>query len=164
MSLPLQFFGFILWAALVFVAALTGTIASMNADSFYAELIRPSWAPPSWLFGPMWTTLYCLMAVSVWLVWREGRRTGARTTGALVVFVVQLALNALWSWLFFAWRLGAWAFAEVAVLWVLILVTLVMFWRVKRLAGILLIPYIAWVTLATALTYSVWQANPHLLG
>lgn len=156
--------GFILWFALVFLTAVTGTIASLDAGAFYAELVRPAWAPPSWLFGPMWTTLYILMAFAAWVVWREGRRKGIPTTGALTLFVIQLALNALWSWLFFAWRQGAWAFAEVAVLWVFIFVTLIAFWRVKRLAGVLLIPYLAWVTLATALTWAVWQANPHWLG
>lgn len=164
LSIPAQIVGLLLWLALVAVAAAFGTIASMNASGFYAALIRPSWAPPAWLFGPMWTTLYTLMAIAAWLVWREGRRTGVQTRGALILFVAQLAVNALWSWLFFAWRLGAWSFTEVALLWVMILATLVLFWRIKTLAGVLLLPYLAWVTLATALTYSVWRANPHLLG
>ncbi|MGO2384037.1 MAG: TspO/MBR family protein, partial [Halomonas sp.] len=80
------------------------------------------------------------------------------------VFAIQLALNALWSWLFFAWQLGALAFIGVAALWVLILMTLVMFWRLKPLAGVLLAPYLAWVSLACALTWSVWQLNPQILG
>jgi benzodiazapine receptor len=164
LSVPVQVLGLLVWLTLAFAAAAAGAIASVNAASFYAELARPSWAPPAWLFGPMWSTLYTLMGVAAWLVWREGRKTGARTGGALALFVVQLAVNALWSWLFFAWREGAWAFAEVLLLWLLILATLVAFWRVKPLAGVLLVPYLAWVTLATALTYAVWSANPGSLG
>lgn len=154
-----QILGLIGWLALAYIAAAIGSVASINAASFYAELVQPSWAPPAWLFGPMWTTLYGLMGIAAWLAWRE---PGARP--ALVVFAIQLALNALWSWLFFAWQLGALAFIGVAALWVLILMTLVMFWRLKPLAGLLLVPYLAWVSLACALTWSVWQLNPQVLG
>jgi benzodiazapine receptor len=162
---PRQALGLLGWLTLTFAAAALGARASIDAAAFYAQLVRPAWAPPAWLFGPMWSTLYLLMGLAAWLVWRE---RGVRGTGgariALGLFVVQLAVNALWSWLFFAWRQGAWAFAGVIVLWVLILATLIAFWRVRPLAGILLIPYLAWVTLAAALTYSVWLANPQLLG
>lgn len=163
-SVPVQTVALLLWLTLSFITAAIGAVASINAADFYATLVRPAWAPPSWLFGPMWSTLYTLMGVAAWLVWREGRRTGTPTRGALALYVAQLAVNALWSWLFFAWRWGAWSFAEVTLLWVMILATLLIFWRIKTLAGVLLIPYLAWVTLATALTYSVWRANPHLLG
>lgn len=154
-----QVLGLIGWLALAYIAAAIGSVASINAASFYAELVQPPWAPPAWLFGPMWTTLYGLMSIAAWLAWRE---PGARP--ALVVFAIQLALNALWSWLFFAWQLGAIAFIGVVALWVLILMTLVMFWRLKPLAGVLLVPYLAWVSLACALTWSVWQLNPQVLG
>jgi len=160
---PTQALALLLWLSLAFFTAAVGAIASVTAASFYAELVRPSWAPPAWLFGPMWSTLYTLMGVAAWLVWRQGRLQGTATKNALTLFVVQLAVNALWSWLFFAWRLGAWSFAEIIVLWVMILATLVSFYRVNRLAGLLLVPYLAWVTLATALTFSVWRANPGLL-
>jgi benzodiazapine receptor len=164
LSAPTQALGLLLWLTLAFITAAVGAIASVNAASFYAQLVRPNWAPPAWLFGPMWSTLYTLMGIAAWLVWREGRKTGVPTSGALTLFVAQLLVNALWSWLFFTWREGAWAFAEVLVLWVLILATILVFWRIKPLAGVLLIPYIAWVTLASALTYAVWRANPGLLG
>ena len=152
----------IAWGALVFVAAAAGTLASLEAASFYATLRRPEWAPPSWLFGPVWTVLYAAMAVAAWLVWRE--RTRTNTSVALGLFIVQLALNALWSWLFFAWRLGAMAFADIVLMCVLVAATFVAFWRVRPLAGALLVPYLAWIVFAAALNYTVWQRNPGLLG
>lgn len=147
--------------ALVFVAAAAGAAASMDSSTFYAELVRPAWAPPASAFGPVWTALYVLMGVAAWLVWRAPDGKPRRL--ALGVFVVQLVANALWTWLFFAWRLGAAAFVEVLVLWLLIAITAVLFWRVRRLAAGLLLPYLAWVTLASALTWSVWRNNPGLL-
>lgn len=148
--------------AVTFLAAAAGAIASVQAGSFYAQLVRPGWAPPGWLFGPVWSVLYALMAIAVWLVWRAGGRHRART--ALLLFAAQLAANALWSWLFFAWRLGSWAFAEVLVLWLLIAATLVAFWRVQRLAALLLIPYLLWVGFAAVLSLALWRSNPELLG
>jgi translocator protein len=150
------------WLAVCFAAAALGAIASANAPEFYAQLTLPNWAPPAWLFGPVWTLLYLLMGVAAWLVWREHGFRGART--ALALFLSQLAANALWSWLFFAWRLGAIAFLEIVVLWMLIAATIVAFWRVRPLAGALLAPYLAWVTFATALAYTIWQLNPQLLS
>lgn len=154
-----QIKGLIGWLVLAYLAAAIGAIASVNAASFYESLQQPAWAPPAWLFGPMWMTLYGLMGIAAWLAWRE---PGARP--ALVMFVVQLALNALWSWLYFVWQLGAASFIGVVVLWVLIAITVVMFWRLKPLAGVLLLPYLAWVSLACALTWSTWQLNPQVLG
>jgi tryptophan-rich sensory protein len=154
-----QIKGLIGWLVLAYLAAAIGAIASVNAAAFYETLQQPAWAPPAWLFGPMWTTLYGLMGIAAWLAWRE---PGARP--ALGMFLVQLALNALWSWLYFVWQLGAIAFIGTVVLWVLILITLVMFWRLKPLAGVLLAPYLAWVSLACALTWSTWQLNPQILG
>lgn len=145
-----------------FAAAAVGGFASANAGDFYRELVRPSWAPPGWLFGPVWSVLYLLMGVSAWLVWRARGFTGAR--GALALFVAQLAVNALWTWIFFVWRLGALAFAEIVFLWILIVANLVMFSRVSRAAGLLLVPYLAWVSFACALTFATWRLNPGLLG
>jgi len=154
--------GFIGWLAVTFVAALAGTIASLHAADFYAALDRPSWAPPAAVFGPVWTALYIAMAVAAWLVWRERGFAGARN--ALALFLVQLACNALWSWLFFAWHEGGLALADIAVLWVLVAATCVSFWRVRPLAAALLLPYLAWITFAAALNWAVWQRNPALLG
>jgi tryptophan-rich sensory protein len=102
------------------------------------------------------------MGIAAWLVWRSGGFRSNRQ--ALLLFLLQLAFNALWSWVFFAWHLGAMAFADVVVLWILIVATLVSFWRVRPLAGSLLIPYLLWVTFAAALNYTLWQLNPQVLG
>lgn len=144
-----------------FLASAIGGLASRGASGFYAQLDRPAWAPPGAVFGPVWTVLYVLMAIAAWLVWRERRVDGAR--GAFTLYGVQLVLNAIWSWLFFAWRRGGLALAEVVVLLVFIALTAVAFGRVRRLAGVLLLPYLAWVAYATALTASVWRRNPELL-
>lgn len=136
-------------------------MASANAAGFYQSLSRPDWAPPPWLFGPVWTVLYLMIGIAAWLVWRERGFAGARA--ALSLFVMQLAANALWTWIFFAWRRGALAFAEIVVLWILIVATMMAFWRIRRIAGALFIPYLAWVTFASALTYCIWKLNPDLL-
>lgn len=150
------------WIALSVVAGAVGAFASADAGSFYEQLQRPVWAPPAWLFGPVWSALYLMMGVAAWLVWRESDR--ADTGGALVLYVAQLAANGLWTWLFFAWRQGAWAFAEILVLLVLIVATIFAFWRVRPGAGLLLLPYLIWVGFASGLTYAIWRANPGLLG
>ena len=158
-SLRSQVLGMIAWLAVVFATGSLGAIASIDAAVFYGELNRPSWAPPASIFGPVWSTLYALMGVSAWLVWREpeDRRR------ALRLFVAQLAANALWSWLFFAWRQGALAFGDVVLLLVLIAATIVSFWRLNRVAAVLLVPYILWVGFASVLTWAVWRGNPSVL-
>jgi len=149
------------WIALCAIAGATGAVASVNAKEFYAALDQPAWAPPAAVFGPVWTLLYICMAWAAWLVWRE--RGFARARGALGLFIAQLALNALWSWLFFAWHRGAYAFVDILALLALIVATVVSFAKIRRLAAWLLAPYLAWVTFATLLNYSVWQLNPHAL-
>ena len=153
--------GLVGWLALCFAAAAAGGLASANAGNFYSQLIRPGWAPPGWLFGPVWTLLYAMMAVAAWLVWKDKGWHEART--ALGLFVVQLAANALWTWIFFVWHLGAAAFAEIVVLWVLIACTVAAFWRVRPLAGALLLPYLVWVSFASVLCFAMWQGNPQIL-
>ncbi len=155
------FLGLLGWIAIVAVAAAIGSVASLDAGDFYGQLNRPAWAPPASVFGPVWTALYLLMGVAAWLVWR--RQDAPQRRRALVLFLAQLAANALWSWLFFAWRNGMLAFAEVLLLLALVLATLVAFWRISRAAGLLLLPYLAWVGFASALTWTVWRANPALL-
>lgn len=157
-----QIVGLVAWLAVSFIAAAIGGAASMQAGPFYAQLVRPEWAPPPSLFGPVWIVLYALMGIAAWLIWRVGGFRASRT--ALNLFLVQLALNAVWSWLFFGWHLGALAFVDIVLLWVLIVATIVAFWRIKRLAGALLIPYLLWVSFASVLNYSVWQLNPQILG
>lgn len=157
-----QIVGFAIWLLISFSAAAIGSVASAKAGAFYAQLDRPEWAPPSSVFGPVWTILYALMGISAWLVWREGGFRATKT--ALTLFLAQLAANALWSWLFFGWRMGALSFLDIILLWVLIFATIVCFWRVKPLAGILLIPYLLWVSYASMLNYAIWQLNPEILG
>ena len=150
------------WLVLSYAASAIGATASLQAQSFYGELAQPSWAPPAWLFGPVWTALFTAMGVAAWLVWREGGLGERR--GALGLFVAQLVLNGLWSWLFFAWQLGGAAFVDIVVLWLLILLTTLAFWRARPLAGALLVPYLLWVSFAAALNYALWQLNPEVLG
>lgn len=140
------------------VAALGGVATAAGLRGWYQGLSKPSWTPPNWLFGPVWTILYGMMAVAVWLVWREDH--SLRNEG-LIAFGVQLGLNLLWSFLFFGWRkLGA-ASVEVVSLWVMILVSTVLFFRIHPLAGALMVPYLAWVTFASALNIAVWNLNRH---
>lgn len=156
-----RWLGLLVWLAITAAAAATGAVASAEARAFYLGLERPSWAPPAGVFGPAWTLLYLLMAVAAWRVWCERGFAAAR--GALGLYLGQLALNALWSWLFFRWHQGALALADGVVLWLLILATLVAFWRVRPLAGALLVPYLGWVSYAVVLTAAVWLLNPDLL-
>jgi len=157
-----QIYGFIAWMLVSFTASAVGAIASIQAKTFYGQLLQPNWAPPAGVFGPVWTTLFAMMGIAAWLVWRSGGIRENRV--AIILFLTQLSFNALWSWIFFAWQLGALALAEVIVLWILILATIVAFWRVSPLAGIMLVPYLLWVSFATVLTYSLWQLNPQILG
>jgi tryptophan-rich sensory protein len=160
-SLLFQGLGLAGWLAVTFVAAAAGAVASMDAPVFYGQLDKPGWAPPAWVFGPVWSVLYTLIGIAAWLVWRE--RPARRVEGALGLYLVQLVANALWSWLFFGWRQGALAFAEVLLLWLLIVATTAAFWRLHRGAALLFLPYLAWVSFASVLTWSVWQRNPGLL-
>jgi benzodiazapine receptor len=157
-----QILGLIGWLILTFAAAAIGAVASAEAGLFYQQLTRPEWAPPAWLFAPVWAVLYILIGIAAWLVWRVHSFHAARS--ALSLFIVQLTANALWTWIFFAWRQGALAFVEILVLWALTLVTVVFFWRTRPLAGILLLPYLAWVTFASVLTFTIWKLNPLLLA
>jgi benzodiazapine receptor len=157
-----QILGLVGWLAVVFIAAAIGAAASIYAGSFYTQLVRPDWAPPQSVFGPMWTILYILMGIAAWLVWLRGGFHTAKT--ALVLFLVQLGFNALWTWLFFGWQLGALAFVDIIVLWGLIIATIISFWRIRPVAGALLVPYLLWVSFASALNYSIWQLNPQILG
>lgn len=154
--------GLVMWLLISFIAAGIGSIASVNAGTFYVQLVRPEWAPPPFVFGPVWTLLYVLMGIAAWLVWRREGFRAART--ALTLFLVQLAVNALWSWLFFGWHRGGLAFADILLLWALVAATLISFWRVRPLAGALLVPYLLWVSFAGVLNYTLWQLNPRLPG
>lgn len=154
--------GFVLSLLLAFLAAGLGSIASLQAGTFYQQLVRPDWAPPGDVFGPVWTVLYALMAVAAWLVWRTAGSVAA-ARAALLLYLLQLAANALWSWLFFAWHMGGAALADLVLLWLLIGATTMAFWRIRPLAAALMLPYWAWVTFAGLLNYATWQLNPQVL-
>ncbi len=161
-SLRRDAFGLAGWLAASLLAGGIGAIASAGAATFYGALSQPSWAPPAWLFGPVWSVLFVLMGVAAWLVWR--RHGFADAAAALGLFAIQLVANALWTWLFFKWQLGAASLVEIVVLWLLIAATLLAFWPLHRLAALLLVPYLAWVSVASALTLSLLRLNPSSLG
>jgi len=144
------------WLAASFATAWIGS--RYMPGVWYASLVKPSWNPPNAIFGPVWTVLYVLMGVAAWLVWR---RAGFAGTGgaALGLFVVQLVLNALWSYLFFGLHRPGIALLDIVVLWVAILIVMVLFWREDRVAGALMLPYLAWVGFASFLNFVLWRLN-----
>ncbi len=136
-----------------FCAPLPGVVA-LPGD-WYAALNKPSWNPPAWIFGPAWTLLYMLMAVAAWLVWRcDGWRR------PLLLYFVQLALNAAWTPIFFGAHQLGWALVEIVALWLAVLLTMLGFLKVNRTAGCLFVPYLAWVTFAAFLNFTFWRMNP----
>lgn len=153
--------GLVEWLALTFIFAALGGAGSTEAGSFYVSLLRPDWGPEHHMFSLVWTFIYILISFSAWLIWRIDGYAPARKL--LILFAAQLAVNSLWSWLFFEWHMGLDALLDSVVLCCLIVATIIAFWRVKPLAGILLIPYLLWVGFVAALTYELWQRNPQLL-
>lgn len=149
------------WLGLVAFLALTFGAAAIGSQfmpgEWYARLAKPAWTPPSSVFGPVWTLLYALMAVAGWLVWRERGLAGARV--ALSLFVLQLALNAAWSWLFFGLQRTGAAMVDIVLLWLAIVATAIAFRQVRRLAAVLLLPYLLWVSFASALNFAIWRLN-----
>lgn len=144
------------WLALTFCAPALGALAGMPGE-WYASLHKPAWNPPSWLFGPVWTTLYTMMAVAAWQVWRRGGwRQQARP---LALYLLQLALNAAWTPLFFGLRAPGWALLDIVLLLAAIVATLAAFGRASRLAACLLAPYALWAGFATFLNFTLWQLN-----
>jgi tryptophan-rich sensory protein len=150
------------WTALAVALAICFAVAAFGArfapGPWYAALAKPFWTPPNWIFGPVWTLLYTMMAVSAWLVWLRADGSG-RVRNALLLFAVQLLLNGAWSWLFFGGHRMGLALAEILVLWAFILATTVAFWRIRRWAGILLLPYLGWVGFASLLNAALWWLN-----
>jgi len=146
---------------LVFVlacaAAATPGIA-FRPGAWYRRLAKPSWCPPDWLFGPVWTVLYVAVAVSGWLVWRQEGFGGAAV--ALTVYGAQLVFNGLWSTLFFGLRRPDLAFAEIVLLWLCVLMTIAVFHPIHQTAAWILVPYAAWVSFAVLLNLSIWRLNP----
>lgn len=139
------------------VSAIGGAITATSVGAWYQALMKPSFNPPDWVFAPVWTTLYIMMAVAAWRVWRRSDRGG--TGWALAVFALQLALNLLWSYLFFGLQRIGLAFAEIGALLLVLVVNTYLFWRVDRWAGALFVPYIAWVAFALLLNGAIWWLN-----
>lgn len=152
----LQLIGFIVLAELAGIVGSFSTISSI--PTWYATLTRPALNPPSWIFGPVWTTLFALMGVAAFLVFRQGWQK-REVKKALAVFVLQLILNTLWSIIFFGLHNIGLALFEIILLWLAILVTIISFYRVSKAAAYLLIPYIAWVSFAIYLNYAIWGLN-----
>jgi translocator protein len=153
------------WVALAgFVAicllagGLGGWITTQSVTEWYPALNKPLWNPPSWIFAPVWTTLYLIMAVAAWLVWKKSPRfSGVRV--ALILFFAQLALNCLWSFLFFGARNPALALVDIVLLLATLALTTWAFLGHSKLAGALMLPYLAWVSFATVLNFTIWQLN-----
>lgn len=145
---------------LCFAAAALGSLVTITGAGswFMTELVKPEWQPPTYLFGPVWTVLYLLMGLSLAYVLSQGsdRRDVRIAAGA---FLIQLVLNVLWSYLFFGWQMIGAAAVEIVLLWVVICVTMYLFYRIRPVAAYLLIPYFAWVTFATVLTAVIWMLN-----
>ena len=147
--------GLAAFVILCFGVSVLGGRATLPAIAhWYPELSKPAWTPPSWVFGPVWTLLYPMVAVAGWLAWREGR-----SRGGTLVYLLQLTLNAAWPWIFFGERRIGWALACVIALWLAILATISAYWRVSRGAAVLLLPYLGWVAFASVLNAAVWWLN-----
>ncbi len=149
----LALLGFI---AACFLAAMTG--AFFRPGDWYERLKKPSWRPPNRLFGPVWTVLYVMIAVSGWLVWREAGFAGAALPQS--VYGLQLILNAAWTPLFFGLHRPDLGFVDIALVWLSVVATIVLFVPIHVGAALLLMPYLAWVTFAAALNFAVWRLNP----
>ncbi len=150
-----QVLGLIVCLVVSFIPGWIG--AQFVPGQWYTTIAKPSWTPPGYIFGPVWTLLYIMMGVAAWFVWKQAGFSAAKA--ALLLFIGQLILNGLWSWLFFGWHRPDLALIDIFVLWVMIALTTVAFWRHSTSAGILFIPYLAWVSFASALNFSIWQLN-----
>ncbi|MEK7167652.1 MAG: TspO/MBR family protein [Patescibacteria group bacterium] len=136
------------------LAGIIGSVFTVNAiPNWYNSLEKPFLSPPNWIFGPVWTTLYLMMGISLFLVWKNKTKT------ALTLFFVQLVLNSVWSIIFFGLQSPGIAFGELLILWVFILLTIISFYKISKPAAFLLIPYILWVSFAGYLNFAIWQGN-----
>jgi len=146
----------------VLICQLAGAVGSVftvtSIDSWYAAIEKPAFNPPSWVFSPVWITLYALMGISLYLVWEEGLERKEVKVG-IFVFGLQLALNILWSFLFFGLQSPFYAFMEIILLWLSIFLTIVLFGKISKTASLLLVPYLLWVSFAALLNYRIWVLN-----
>lgn len=146
-------------AGLILVCLVTGGlggwVTAQSVTDWYPTLVKPSWNPPNWIFGPVWTVLYLMMAVAAWLVWRSG----GNIRGAMILFFSQLALNFAWSFLFFGARSPWLGLMDIAMLWLALVITVIAFFQKSAAAGLLMLPYLAWVSFAAILNLAIWRLN-----
>lgn len=146
----------------IMIPVLTGTLSGLftvtGTGSWYQDIQKPSWNPPNWVFGPVWTTLYILMGIGLYLVWNSKTKGSTRQL-AILLFSVQLILNFFWSLIFFKWHAIGLALAEIIILWLAILWTIFLFAKNDKRAAWLMVPYISWVSFASLLTYTLWVMN-----
>ena len=142
----------------VSVGAISGFFTATGVESWYQTINKPSWNPPGWIFGPVWTTLYVMMGIALFLVWKSDSSDVMKKT-AIALFAIQLILNFFWSFIFFDQQQIGWALVEIIVMWFFILLTIFAFGNVSKLAAWLLVPYISWVSFATILNYTIWKLN-----
>ena len=148
--------------AFIIVCQLAGAIGSIftfpSIDTWYSSLQRPSFSPPNWIFGPVWLTLYTLMGISAYLVWKNGWKN-REVRNALYIFSIQLILNSIWSLLFFGLNDLFLALLEIIVLWIFIVASIFKFYKIDKKAAWLLVPYLLWVSFAMVLNYYFWVLN-----
>ena len=142
----------------VAVGGLSGLFTKPEIDGWYQTIAKPTWQPPNWVFGPVWTTLYIMMGVALYLVWRSNAPAQQKKQ-AIILWFIQLVLNFFWSYIFFNQHQLGWALAEIIVLWIFIILTILAFGRIRQVAAWLLVPYISWVSFAGILTYTIYQLN-----
>ncbi len=154
-----NFFKLVIAIVVSELAGIIGSVFTISAiPTWYDGLVKPALNPPSWVFGPVWTALYALMGIAAFLIWRMGwERKEVKT--ALGVFGLQLSLNAIWSIIFFGLHSPGWALVNIILLWLAILGTIIVFYKISRPAAYLLVPYILWVSFASYLNYSIWVLN-----
>lgn len=140
------------------VGATSGFFTATGVGSWYQTILKPSWNPPNWIFGPVWTTLYILMGIALFLVWKADTAPEIKRL-AIILFSLQLVLNFFWSFIFFNQHAIGWALVEILVMWLLILATIFAFANISRTAAWLLVPYISWVSFAAILNYTIWRMN-----
>lgn len=153
-----RWIGLVIFVAVCLGAGGLGAVATTpEIEGWYKTIEKPTWNPPDYVFGPVWTTLYLMMAIAAWLVWKPAGLKAAAVP--LTLFAVQLVLNIAWSWIFFGMHELGWAFAEIIILWLAIVATTAAFFKRSKGAGWLMVPYLAWVSFASVLNFAIWRLN-----
>ena len=143
----------------VSIGAISGLFTASNVETWFVTVAKPSFNPPSWLFGPVWTTLYVMMGIAFFLVWKNETVQKSIKQKAIILFTIQMLLNFLWSFIFFQQHEIGWALVDIILLWIFILLTIFSFAPISKTAAWLLVPYISWVSFATILNFAIWQLN-----